>query len=347
MKVNFFQPDIRPYRGSFFHKLSKLHNLDCTIYHGKPINDPMVTPAYQAVHLPSRKLLNINFQFTPPALYANVDLNIAGLDFHWPEPLIASLLFRKSAPFLFWGHGFGRSSIANKLKIKLINRSRGIILYSPSQAAKLKSNGVCASKIFVAQNSIDVPNFENYSSATKDRFLYVGRLQERKRLHVLIDAFHKYRCQGGSFTLTILGDGNISEQLSAHVERLGLEPYTKFQRGTACHTYLASLFSKAAAYVSPGDIGLGLIHALAYGVPTVTLAGMHHGPEISLLQHNHNGLLVTSEEQLVTSLHTLENDETYRKRLGNAAFLTYSNEASSDIMVASFWKAITSALSKR
>ena len=44
---------------------------------------------------------------------------------------------------------------------------------------------------------------------------------------------------------------------------------------------LKSHFSNAIAYVSPGHVGLGVVHAFAYGVPVITISSFKHAPEFS------------------------------------------------------------------
>ncbi len=103
---------------------------------------------------------------------------------------------------------------------------------------------------------------------------------------------------------------------------------------------LRECYSRALAYVSPGHVGLGVLHSFAYGVPVVTSARANHGPEAANLRPGENCLLFDKSTDLATRLIQLINDRAFAARLGANAYRLYSVERSMNTMVRAFKSAI-------
>jgi glycosyltransferase involved in cell wall biosynthesis len=271
-------------------------------------------------------------------------INIVCFDLHWPMPIfwgiIAKSLF--GVPLVFWGHGFGKSKIAKALKCILVQLSDGIILYSFTKKKELVAAGIPLGKIFVAPNSIFVPNSKDFSFSKKKKyFLYLGRLQNRKKLEILMQAFSNLKNK--AVRLKIVGDGKIKRELIKLARLLKIEDRVDFIRGSYDPQKIQRLFEKAIAYVSPGACGLGIIHSFAYGVPVVTCVDTNHGPEIEMLKNGENGLILktTKCNELANSLEILLTDKNLALKLGRNAFLSFKKN-SPEVMINSFNKALNS-----
>jgi glycosyltransferase involved in cell wall biosynthesis len=105
---------------------------------------------------------------------------------------------------------------------------------------------------------------------------------------------------------------------------------------------LSNLFSKAIAYVSPGHVGLGVLHSFSYGVPVVTSAVAKHAQEFYDLKDGHNSLLFNDFMQLKEYLITLCHDKGVAKKLGRNAFLHYSENRQISNMAKGFLDAVKS-----
>lgn len=131
--------------------------------------------------------------------------------------------------------------------------------------------------------------------------LFVGRLVERKGVHVLLDALARMGSQ--EVTLTIVGDGPERAELVERSRWLGLDTRVKFL-GRVPAAQLHECYRECDAFVLPavrdaqGDtegLGVVLIEALSYGKPVVAsdIGGI---PDV--IQHGRTGLLVTPNDSL-------------------------------------------------
>ena len=345
MKITIFQPNIRAYRYPLFESLVKEFGWDCTICYGESPDESPEKTSCSRVKTPCFKVKGFNIQSKIQNFISLSDVNIVCFDLHWPLPIIFGLLFKSKFKLLFWGHGLGRSELAAKIKLWLINRSQGIIVYGYEGKKELLKRGVEENKIYVAPNTIFVGNAEDCSKQEKKHFLYVGRLQERKGLDQLLQSFALYKKGGGRYHLVILGDGNILKDLKKQAEYLDLSSSVIFENGTTEEEKLRSIFAHAAAYVSPGAVGLGLLHAFSYGVPVVTMNKEGHGPEIEWLENGRNGFLVSPDVEILSKvLMRLDKNQKDAMEMGAEAFLTYKYKVNPEIMLQGFSSAVNHAL---
>lgn len=155
-------------------------------------------------------------------------------------------------------------------------------------------------KIKVLYGGVDLSKY-HYSPpksfSDSQNILSVGRLVEKKGHHILMQAFHKIKDKYPNATLTIIGRGELEEQLRSLAEQLNLGdsfqllnhlPKEKVRE----HMENADLFCAASMEASNGDVeGIPntLKEAMALGVPVIST--FHAGiPE--LITHNQEGFLV-------------------------------------------------------
>jgi glycosyltransferase involved in cell wall biosynthesis len=106
--------------------------------------------------------------------------------------------------------------------------------------------------------------------------LYVGRIQARKNLLRLVDAYHRVRQEGITSKLVIVGKQDWqSEQLLEKIKTLGLESSVIFPGYVPFHD-LPPFYNAAELFVFPSifeGFGLPVIESMASGVPTITSFG--------------------------------------------------------------------------
>jgi glycosyltransferase involved in cell wall biosynthesis len=106
--------------------------------------------------------------------------------------------------------------------------------------------------------------------------LYVGRIQVRKNLVRLIEAYAHARKQGVSEKLVIVGPRDYgAKQLVARIDELGLSDSVVFP-GYVAADDLPLFFNAAEAFLFPSlfeGFGLPVIESMASGLPTVTSYG--------------------------------------------------------------------------
>ncbi|HJX82770.1 MAG TPA: glycosyltransferase family 1 protein [Candidatus Angelobacter sp.] len=106
--------------------------------------------------------------------------------------------------------------------------------------------------------------------------LYVGRLQARKNLPRLVEAYARLRKQGTTARLVLVGKRDWQfEKLLSRIRELGLDDSVIFL-GYVSADHLPLFFNAAEAFVFPSlfeGFGLPVVESMASGVPTITSFG--------------------------------------------------------------------------
>jgi len=106
--------------------------------------------------------------------------------------------------------------------------------------------------------------------------LYVGRIQARKNLGRLVEAYARVRKKGSEARLVMVGKKDWqSEQLLARIRELGLEDAVVFP-GFVELKDLPAFYGAAEAFVYPSifeGFGLPVVESMACGTPTITSHG--------------------------------------------------------------------------
>ncbi len=341
--VLILQNNIFPYRKDLFNKLSDYYNI--TILHSGEVSKNE-NDKYTEIITKTIKAGPLYFQLgvRDELRKVNYDVIIAMFDIRWINNILA-LYVHKSMKFIYWGHRYSKYSIVNLLREKLLKKSDAVLLYSDKEIKRLIDAGILKNKIFVANNTIYVGNSKDFSTHPKNSFLFVGRAQKRKRVDILIKAFYNtLQRLPDNVTLDIVGSGKENEKLIKLVESLGLKKRIKFHGQITEEDDLIQYFKKAFAYVSPGPVGLGVLHSLAYGVPVVTNINGKHGPEFDNIVHNENGLTYSTNGELEKILISLAQEKSLSKKLGKNAYNYYSQKRKLEQMAQGFIDAIESTI---
>lgn len=274
----------------------------------------------------------------------NFSAAILMFDLWWLANILAILVIKK-IPIIYWGHRYGGNSFANFLRDIFMRFSSGIILYTSEDTKRMVLRGIPPKKIFVAHNTIEVKNHSDNSHFAKDSFLYVGRSQERKQLDVLLVAFSEVAdLIPSDIKINIVGSGLENNVLKKLSEELGISQRVVFHGEVLDERELKHFFQSAYAYISPGHVGLGILHSFAYGVPVVTSANKVHAQEYFNLKHGQNCLLFYNTEELKQQLVLLCTDKKLSQKLGQEGYKLYANERRIENMVDGINSAIINAI---
>jgi glycosyltransferase involved in cell wall biosynthesis len=159
---------------------------------------------------------------------------------------------------------------------------------------------ITENKISVVHHGFDVQLFsqkisqqeseellKNYKLKAKSYILYVGAIQPRKNLEVLIEAFEKVKIKSASrrTELKLVIAGAPAWQYEATLEKIAQSKFKKdiIVTGTVPFADLAVLYQNAAVFVFPSlyeGFGIPVLEAMASGVPVI-VANNSSLPEVA------------------------------------------------------------------
>ena len=222
-----------------------------------------------------------------------------------------------------------------------MRRVDGLIQYSDYEVSRMTAIGISESKIFIAHNTLPIPNHADGSGAFKDSFLFSGRIRTEKKVDIFIRAFSEVISHiPETIKINIIGSGVEKDRLKVLAEELGVSDRVIFHGEIFDENKLRPFFHRALAYVSPGAVGLSVLHSFAYGLPIVTQCDERHGPEFVNVRNKENSLVYKTYDDLKGILIRLCHDKALSARMGKNAYDLYAEERTFDVMIEGFRNAI-------
>lgn len=314
MKVVILHSTLPAYRKDFFESLNsqlKTRGIDLTVIHGTSFFNKSIkfdeNPGYTAIPLKTIefKFLGFDIVFWRGLLNSIRRIKPEILIIH-PGPGNMSIWFVRFFCYLhkvkigLWGAGYVRpelKGIKRKLRDKveylLESRASFILTYGSKCKDDTVKRGIDVSKIFVAQNtlnvekilSLDVPEKIN-GQGQNTIFLFVGALIPEKNLHLAIKAIAILVREKFNITFNIIGKGDIIDDLRLLVDKEGMGNNI-FILGPKYDSELTSYFFNADIFLLPGTGGLAINEAMAYGLPVISTLG--DGTISDLIYEGENG----------------------------------------------------------
>jgi len=176
------------------------------------------------------------------------------------------------------GWGLGAPAVKGKLagyrrglRKSFLNRFDALIAYSTKGAEEYAELGYRSDRIFVAPNAVvSSPGIAIKHDPAKKRtgrLLFVGRLQRRKRVDLLLQACASLQSKP---EVIIVGDGPAREEF----EKIAADVYPSAQFvGSKFGSDLQQYFAYADLFVLPGTGGLAVQEAMAAALPVIVAEG--------------------------------------------------------------------------
>lgn len=279
-KLGLQQRVLPEYRAAFFDLLAGRCEGGLSVFAGQPRAKEAIQPAQQlsaAAWVPAENL----HLFGGPLYLCLQPGIVSWLERTQPAALVleANPRYLSSLRAIGWMHRRGRPVVGwglgapgwSPLRASMLQRMDALIAYSSTGARQYRELGIEANRVFVAPNAVTGPPpplklarlSAPHDHTRAQRVLFVGRLQPRKRVDLLLRA-----CQSlpERLELSIVGDGPARMALEREARQL--LPDTRFTgdlRGEA----LEHEFEAADLFVLPGTGGLAVQQALAHGLPVI------------------------------------------------------------------------------
>ncbi len=351
MTVGLTQRVLAGYRVPLFDLLAETLPGGLALYAGSPRADEMIDSS----RAPEKAVLHRadNLHLFSGKFYLCIQRDLMDwLKKTDPEALImeANMRYPMSAFAARWMHsrrrpvigwGLGTGSTGGSLLHSHLAGFDALITYSSAGKQSYINAGFPAERIFTACNAAaprpkrPMPNRPADCFLCSPVVLYVGRLQARKRLDLLIRACAE---QESRPALWIVGDGPERAALEAFAKET--YPETEFF-GAKYGAELTAIFDHADLFVLPGTGGLALQQAMASALPLI--AAEADGTQADLVRPQ-NGIQVApgSQESLTAAMREMLADPVRLRQMGAESFRIVSEEINLEAMAAVFAKAVES-----
>lgn len=182
------------------------------------------------------------------------------------------------------------SGLLGKIRDYTVKRMDGLVFQS--EGARDFFPNVVKQKSIVIHNSVNVPQDKYPIPAHREkRIVNVGRLHPQKNQKLLIDAFAKISKSFSDYLLEIYGDGDLHDELTGQIERLGLSEQVNI---IPSRKDLWDCIHNASLFVLSSDFeGMpnALMEAMALGLPCVS-TDCRPGGARTLVEDGKNGFIV-------------------------------------------------------
>lgn len=166
-------------------------------------------------------------------------------------------------------------SIAGSISpfVKSIVKHLNVITAVSEAATSYIGNYVSTEDVYFIPNGVDLHDYTTKNKITKRKnILYVGRLEKRKGVKHLLEAYAVYINSNKKHRLVIAGNGPDREKLERYAEELGIKKYVNFL-GYVSEKQKIKLLQDTKLFISPAlygeSFGIVLIEAMATGTPAL------------------------------------------------------------------------------
>ncbi|TMV10337.1 glycosyltransferase [Ruegeria sediminis] len=255
------------------------------------------------------------------------------------------------ARVVWWGHYLSPTTRPwrHALRSLLMRGAHGLLFYTDDEVASYRAtaSGRKDRRVVAAlNNGLNLAPIAlhrlPYHAADRDRtLLFVGRLTDKAGLDLALRAL----ARGGEagVTLHVVGDGAGKDTLLRLARELGVNGEVVWHPATTDEAEIADVANRCRMFLYPGDVGLSLVHGMAYGLPAILHEDRSgHMPEIAAFKAGKTG--VTFAPKDVGSLWKAiadSIDETERlDQMSDAALETVANDFNTARMAQRFVEAI-------
>ncbi len=260
-------------------------------------------------------------------------------------PKAITWMHDRGKPVLGWALGAPPltgplSGLRKRARKRLLHSLDGVISYSQRGAEEYRGLGVPAERVFVAHNAATPkpttppPNRPPVFDG-KPTLLFVGRLQARKRLDMLLQACAQQPSQP---RVLIVGDGPARQGFESQAR--AIYPKAEFL-GAKFGEELDSIYAQADLFVLPGTGGLAVQQAMSHGLPVIVAQG--DGTQDDLVRSGNGWLIPPDDQAALTEILTQAlKDPGSLRQMGAESYRVTAEEINLEEMVGAFVRALNS-----
>ncbi|MBT3322690.1 MAG: glycosyltransferase family 4 protein [Anaerolineae bacterium] len=266
-------------------------------------------------------------------------------------PAAINWMKKRNRPVIGWGLGAPQrtgilAGVQEKNWMRFLNKFSALISYSQRGAENYAALGYPIEKIFVAPNAVahkpiggllTRPVRQNYEKLIA---LYVGRIQERKKIDNLLRACAALPKKTQP-KLWIVGEGPARNSL----EKLAKEIYPSARFFGEKHgAELKMIWAEADLFVLPGTGGLAVQEAMSHALPVIVAQG--DGTQDDLIRPENGWQIPPNDEKALREAlkNALEN-QLHLRTMGAESYNIVAKEVNIEKMVEVFIKALRESVS--
>jgi glycosyltransferase involved in cell wall biosynthesis len=362
VKLGIQQRILPTYRAPFFNLLGKNCPDGLSVLAGKPRRDEAVKPCSSLenavlVEAHNQHILSRQFYFCWQSGL------LKWLDSWQPEVLIleANPRYLRTSSAVRWMHNLGRPVIGwglgapeprlmlnwiGKKRSRFLQQFDALLTYSQQGLEEYRHAGFNPQRIIVAPNAVTPRPSQPLQSKPVNPLkppiiLYVGRLQPRKRVDLLLHACAALP-DALKPDLWIVGDGPARQGLMKLSE--DVYPGANFY-GARYGKELDVLFQAADLFVLPGTGGLAVQQAMSFGLPVIVAEA--DGTQSDLVTPG-NGWMVSPGDlsAMINVLQQALQDIPRLRSMGQESYRIVKEEINLENMMHAFERAVQMVLEK-
>ncbi|MEP4558925.1 glycosyltransferase family 4 protein [Cobetia amphilecti] len=303
--IKIIQPSIPRYRLPFYNNLSLIYSNKFKVYYSSGDLGILTKKVKKdwAISLGSEKKLPLKLAWQSNVSWIKIsksDIIVLSGNPRYISTII--LLLRAKcygAKIVWWGHYWSSSSRKWRQYLRFLPMylSSAILFYTDEEVVafekecKIKNRKCIVSALNNGLEIKDIEEVRGFYNPTNryPEFLFIGRLTEKTKLETLFEALSILEHKAP--LINIIGDGPLREHLEDFAKSLGVNCKIIWHGGLTTERDISVIANRCLGFIYPGEVGLSLIHAMAYGLPAIVHNNNKlHMPEISAFGHGLTGL---------------------------------------------------------
>ncbi|WP_175453234.1 glycosyltransferase family 4 protein [Paracoccus tibetensis] len=181
------------------------------------------------------------------------------------------------------------------LRILLMRVANAVLFYTEREVEEYKARlGRHDERpILALNNGVNIAPIQivrkTYLAGSRQReILFVGRLTPKAEILLLVQALALPQMKG--IHLHVVGEGEESARARTAAETAGVSERITWHGISTDEAVVGAIANRCRLFVYPGQVGLSLIHAMAYGLPCIVHSDRwHHMPEIAAFETGRTG----------------------------------------------------------